>query len=151
MSAYPQYVCFEKKTNFLMGNQKWQKNLNFRIWKSPKYGQISGFRIFKFWNSNVFVIFGFPSKNLFFLKANILLYYQKIFWANSINREEDILQKVNLVTLEGGKHSHFTPEKTPSPFTLKSYVEFSYCLQKRGYTKGKLLENNSFFKILTFS
>ena len=38
-----------------------------------------------------FVIFGFPSKRFLFRKANILLFYQKSFEADSINREEDIL------------------------------------------------------------
>ena len=37
-------------------------------------------------------------KTFFFLKTSILLSYQKHFWANSINREEDIIK---------GKFSHF--------------------------------------------
>ena len=54
-------------------------------------GQISGLGIFKFSNSNCFVIFGFPSKNIFFLKANILLSYQNNFEADNIKRVEGIL------------------------------------------------------------
>ena len=60
---------------------------------------MSGFGIFKFSKSKFFVIFGFPSKTIFFLKANILLSHQKNFWDDTVNREGDILQKINLVTL----------------------------------------------------
>ena len=59
--------------------------------KISQNGQISGFGIFNFSNSNCFVIFGFPSKKFLFLKANILLSYHKKFEADSINREENIL------------------------------------------------------------
>ena len=38
-----------------------------------------------------FFICGFPSKTFLFLKANILLSYQKHFEADSINTQEDIL------------------------------------------------------------
>ena len=55
-----------------MGNQKWQKNLNLKLWKSQtlKFGD---FQIQFF-----FVIFGFPSKKVFFLKVNILLFTKNI-------------------------------------------------------------------------
>ena len=48
-----------------------------------------GFSTFQI--SNCFVIFGFPSKTFLFPKSNILLSYHKIFEADSINIEEDIL------------------------------------------------------------
>ena len=68
------------------------KKFEFQNLKILPNGQISGFGIFKFWNSNFFVIFGFPSKTIiFFLETNMLLSYQKHFWADSISREEDIL------------------------------------------------------------
>ena len=44
---------------------------------------------FNFSNSIFFVIFGFPLKKKFFLKANILLSYKKKFWDDCINREEE--------------------------------------------------------------
>ena len=74
-----------------MGNQKWQKKIEIENLKISLNGQISGFGIFNFSNSNFFVIFGYPSKNILFLKTNILLSYQKHFEADSINREKDIL------------------------------------------------------------
>ena len=51
------------------------------LWEKAILGD---FQIFKF-----FVIFGFPSKKFFFVKANILLSYMNKFWADIINREED--------------------------------------------------------------
>ena len=74
-----------------MGNQKWQKKIEFEKLKICQNGQISGFGILNFSNSNCFVIFGFPSKKLLFRNANILLSYQKHFEVDSISREEDIL------------------------------------------------------------
>ena len=86
-----------------MGNQKWQKKkIEFEKLKISQNGQLSGFGIFNFSNSNVCVIFGFPLKKVLFIKENILLSYQNNFEADSINREKDILQNVDLVTLEGG-------------------------------------------------
>ena len=67
------------------------KETEFEKLKISQNGQISGFGMFNFSNSNVFVIFGFPLKKFLFLKANILLSYQKHFEADSINREKDIL------------------------------------------------------------
>ena len=85
-------VCLLWEKNiFLMGNQKWQKKIEFEKLKIFQNGQISGFGILNFSSSNFFVIFGFPSKIILFRNANILLSYQKHFEADSINREEDIL------------------------------------------------------------
>ena len=67
------------------------KKIELEKLKISQNGQISGFEIFNFSNSNFFVIFGFPSKKILFLKENILLFYQKHFEVDSINREEDIL------------------------------------------------------------
>jgi hypothetical protein len=41
--------------------------------KISQNGQISGFWIFNFPNSNFFVIFGFPSKQILFLGKNIFV------------------------------------------------------------------------------
>ena len=84
------YLLWETKF-CLMGNQKWQNKLNLKSWKSQilifvHFGRFSIFQIQFF-----FVIFGFPLKKYFFLKANILLSYQNIFWDYSVNREQDIL------------------------------------------------------------
>ena len=68
-----------------------EKKIEFEKLKISQNGQISGFGIFNFSNSNFFVIFGFPSKTILFLKENILLSHQNNFGADSINREEDIL------------------------------------------------------------
>ena len=76
---------------FFDGKPKMTKKFEFQNLKIPPNDQISGLKIFKFSNSDFFIIFGFPSKRFFFLKANILLSYQKMFWADSINRNEDIL------------------------------------------------------------
>ena len=59
--------------------------------KISQNGQVSRFGIFNFSNSNIFVIFGFPSKQFLFFKTKILLSYQKNFEEDSINKEEDIL------------------------------------------------------------
>ena len=67
------------------------KKIEFEKWKISQNGQISGFGIFNFSNSNFFVIFGFPSKKFLFLKENILFSHQKNFEADSINKEGDIL------------------------------------------------------------
>ena len=67
------------------------KKIEFEKLKIFQNGKISGFGIFNFSNSNFFVIFGFPSKQFLFPKANILFAYQKKFEDDSINREEDIL------------------------------------------------------------
>jgi len=56
------YVYFEKKI-FFNGKPKMTKNIEFEKLIISQNGQISGFGIFNFSNSNVFVIFGFPSKN----------------------------------------------------------------------------------------
>ena len=74
-----------------MGNQKWQKKIEFEKLKISQNGQVSGFGIFNFSNSNIFVIFGFPSKQLLFCKTKVILPYQKKFEDDSINKEEDIL------------------------------------------------------------
>ena len=80
-----------RKKYFFNGKPKMTKKIEFEKLKISQNGQISGFGIFNFSNSNFFVIFGFPSKIVLFLKANILLSHQKNFEADSINREEDIL------------------------------------------------------------
>ena len=85
------YVCFEKKKKvFLMGNQKWQKNFEFHE-NSPKWPncRVRDFQILKFKFFLSFLVS--HQKNFFFLKANILLSYQKKFWVDNINREKDIL------------------------------------------------------------
>jgi len=84
------YLPWETKL-FFDGKPKMTKNLNLKSWKFQilifsHFGRFSIFQIQFF-----FVIFGFPSKKYFFLKANILLSYQKHFWDDSVNREEDIL------------------------------------------------------------
>ena len=71
-----------RKKTAVKSDQKLKKKKKNEIW--PFWG------IFKFSKSNFFVIFGFPSRNFFFLKAKILLSYQKKFWADSINRKEDM-------------------------------------------------------------
>ena len=68
-------ILSSEKNIFSMGNQKWQKKIEFEKLKISQNGQISGFEIFNFSNSNCFVIFGFPSKKFLFHKANILLSY----------------------------------------------------------------------------
>ena len=84
------YLLWETKI-FLIGNQNWQKNLNLKSWKSQIliFGHFGRFSIFQI--QFFFVIFGFPLKKYFFLRANILLSHQKVFWDDSVNREEDIL------------------------------------------------------------
>ena len=67
------------------------RKIEFEKLKTSQNSQMAGFGIFNFSNSNFFVIFGFPSKKVLFLKANIILSYQKHFEVDSINREEDIL------------------------------------------------------------
>jgi hypothetical protein len=88
------YVCFEKKEKKLFdGKQKMtkKKKLNLKI---PQNGQMSGFGIFKFSNSNFFlVIVGFPSKKFLFLKASILLSYQKKNWGLILSIEKKICYK----------------------------------------------------------
>jgi hypothetical protein len=65
-----------------------KKQIEFEKLKISQNGQISGFGIFNFSNLSFFVIFGSPSKKIFlFLKANILLSYQKNFETDSINQE----------------------------------------------------------------
>ena len=114
-------VClfWEKKT-FFHGKPKMIKKFKFENLKIPSHGQISGFGIFKFSNSNVSVIFGFPSKTFLFLKANIYFCLTKNkFWAHSINRKEDILYNhvkvkfshfggINTYILLGKKHRHLS-------------------------------------------
>ena len=73
------------------GKPKMTKNIEFEKLKISQNGQISGFEIFNLSNSNFYVIFGFPSKKFLFLKANILLSYQKHFEVDSINKEGNIL------------------------------------------------------------
>ena len=80
-----------RKNIFFNGKPKMTKQIEFERSKIFQNGQISGFGIFNFSNLNCFVIFGFPSKTILFLKANILLFYQNVFWDDSVNREEDIL------------------------------------------------------------
>ena len=65
--------------------------MNLKNLKIPNPDILPFWEIFNFTNSICFVIFGFPLKKYFFLRANILLSYQKTFWDDSINREEDIL------------------------------------------------------------
>ena len=65
-----------------------KKKIEFEKLKTSQNDQISGFDIFNFSNSNFFVIFGFPSTKILFLKANILLSYQPNFENDT---EEDIL------------------------------------------------------------
>ena len=52
------------------------KQFEFENLKIPQNGQIPGLVFFNLQIQNFFVIFGFPSKNIFF-RANILLSYQK--------------------------------------------------------------------------
>ena len=84
------YLLWETKI-VLMENQKWQKQFEFEKLKISNPDILPFWQIFNFSNSIFFVIFGFPLKKYFFLRANILLSYQKYFWADSINREEEIL------------------------------------------------------------
>ena len=80
-----------RKKYYYNGKLKLTKKIEFEKLKISQNGQISGFGIFNFSNSNFFVIFDFPSKRILFLKAHILLPYQKLFETHSINRKEDIL------------------------------------------------------------
>ena len=80
--------ALRKKNYFFNGKPKITKRIEFEKLKISQNGQISGFGIFNFSNSNFFVIFGLSSKKILFLKANILLSYQKNFEADSINRED---------------------------------------------------------------
>ena len=68
-SVRQKYFCFEKKKVFFDGKLKMTKTFGFQNLKIPQNGQISGFGIFKFWNSNFFVIFGFPSKKVFVIQS----------------------------------------------------------------------------------
>ena len=80
-----------RKKYFFNGKPKMTKKIEFEKLKISQNGQISGFGIFNFSNSNFFVTFGFPCIKILFLRANILLFYQKNFEADSINRKKDIL------------------------------------------------------------
>ena len=80
-----------RKNIFLMGNQKWQKKIEFENWKSPKLAKYQDLGFSTFQIQIVFVIFGLPSNKILFLKENILLSYQKNFEADSINRQKDML------------------------------------------------------------
>ena len=80
-----------RKKIFFDRKPKMTKTIGFENLKILQNGQISEFGIFKFSNSIFFDIFGFPTKKIVFLKASILLCYQKHFGADSINRKEDKL------------------------------------------------------------
>jgi len=80
-----------RKTYVFNGKPKMTKKIECEKLKISQNGKISGFGIFNFSNSKFFVIFGFPSKKILFLKANILLSYQNNFEVNNIHREKDIL------------------------------------------------------------
>ena len=78
-----------RNKNVFDGKPKMTKTFEFENLKIPNpdiWPFLGDFQIFKF--NFFFVIFGFPLKRFLFLKAKILLSYQKHFWADSINREE---------------------------------------------------------------
>ena len=105
----PKFFWWETKND--------KKNLNLKIWKSPKIAfsqnpifhdqnfvlqkkQICSWKI-GFWEKailglsnfqiQIFLSFLVSNQNIFFLFANILLSYQKFFGVDSINKKEDIL------------------------------------------------------------
>ena len=74
-----------------MGNQKWQKKLNLKNWKSTKMAKYQGLGVLTF-QIQIFLSFLVShQKTILFFKANILLFYQKKFEVDSIDREENIL------------------------------------------------------------
>ena len=75
----------------LDGKPKMTKKFEFKQLKISNPDIWPFWEIFNFSNSIFFLIFGFPLKKYFFLKINILLSYQTIFWHDSVNRKEDIL------------------------------------------------------------
>ena len=75
------YVCSEQKLFFINGKPKMTKKIEFEKLKISQNGQISGFGIFNFSNSNFVVIFGFPLKTIFRLIASIEN-FQKIRFLN---------------------------------------------------------------------
>ena len=83
--------AFEKQNIFFDEKPKMTKEFEFEKLKIPNPDIWPFWEFFNFSNSIFFVVFGFLLKNIFFLKVNILLSYQKNFEVDSINREEDIL------------------------------------------------------------
>ena len=81
-----------RKKYFFDGKPKMTKTkLNLKNWKSPQMAKYQdlGFSTFQI---HIFLSFLVShQKKFWFLKANILLSYQKKFEADSINRKEDIL------------------------------------------------------------
>ena len=72
-----------------MGKPKMTKQFEFENPQPWNLAILGNFQILKF---KFFCHFWFPiKKQFFFLKANILLFYQKTFWADIINKKEDIL------------------------------------------------------------
>ena len=85
------YIFFEKEKCFWWENKNDKKNFNLKSWKSQIliFGHFGRFLISQIQFFLSFLVS--YKKNIFFLRANILLSYQKKFWASSSNREKDIL------------------------------------------------------------
>ena len=107
-----------------MGNKKWQKHVKFKNLKIPQNGQISGFEIFKFFCHLWFPIkkkFSFSKQTYFSRTKTLLSRYDQ-------SRRRYIIKGKFSHFRVKNKCSHFTPEKTPPPFTLKSYSTRIYTI-----------------------
>ena len=74
------------KNNFFKKKQKWQKKITLEKLSKLKgkkenfqnCSKLAFFRLFQISNPNTFLIFGFPSKQIFFWPTNSLLFPKKL-------------------------------------------------------------------------